>query len=619
MFLAIAIIPLLFVSTLTFINYKNSLEHTRIIDLLNVAAFKADNIEIYFNGLKADMEVSQSLYNVRKNFPILNNFAAEPGNPNFIAAKNMLDSQLQTMQSIWAVTDIMLVNPNGKVVYSSNSEHFSKYFLRPLPDPEQKAFEQGKSRLYLSDVFMNRQEGNRLSMLLTAPAVDSNNAFVGVIAFEVDMVPVYNLMKDATGLGKTGEILVARKLDGQVIYLNPLRHDPNAALNRIIDIGDKIGAPIQQAVQGKNGAGRLMDYRGKYVIAAWRYIPSLDWGVVAKIDTEEAFADVTNLRNLVALLFAFISIITAIIAAYIAKTISNTVKKLAEGAQIIGSGNLDYKLETNRRDELGQLARTFNKMTSDLKKTTASRDELNKEITERKKAEDTIQQTLEELRRSNKELDQFAYVASHDLQEPLRIVSGFIQLLQQRYQGKLDIQADEFINFAVKGVYQMQALINDLLTYSRIETRGKQFETVDCAKLLDRVLDDMEPMIRRNGAVITVGHLPEIKADAVQVTQLFRNLIGNAIKFRSDKPPEIFISAELKDNKWVFSVKDNGIGIESQYLDRIFVLFQRLHGRDKYEGTGIGLTICKKIVERHNGKIWVESQPGQGSTFYFTI
>ncbi len=242
-----------------------------------------------------------------------------------------------------------------------------------------------------------------------------------------------------------------------------------------------------------------------------------------------------------------------------------------------------------------------------------------RDITERKKAEKLLKLKLDELARSNAELEQFAYVSSHDLQEPLRMIGSYLQLLQRRYHGQLDDKADKYINFAVDGASRMQNLINDLLEFSRVTTRANEFESTDCEVILDHVLSNLEVSIKENEAVISQDHLPTVLADPTQLAQVFQNLISNAIKFRSEKVPKIYISAEKEGDHWIFSVADNGIGIDPKHSEKIFEVFKRLHKRREYPGTGIGLSICKKIIERHGGHIWIESEPEKGSIFYFTL
>ena len=230
-----------------------------------------------------------------------------------------------------------------------------------------------------------------------------------------------------------------------------------------------------------------------------------------------------------------------------------------------------------------------------------------------------LEVSIAELARSNADLQQFAYVASHDLKEPLRMVASYTQLLARRYKGKLDSDADEFIRYAVDGANRMQWLINDLLAYSRVTVQDKVSEEVDCNSVLEEVLSDLRVAVEESRAVVTRDPLPTVMADRVQLGQLFQNLIGNAIKFHGKEPPQVHVSAERRPTEWLFSVRDNGVGLDPEYAERIFVIFQRLHNREEYPGTGIGLAICKKIVERHGGRIWVVSQTGQGATFHFTL
>ena len=241
------------------------------------------------------------------------------------------------------------------------------------------------------------------------------------------------------------------------------------------------------------------------------------------------------------------------------------------------------------------------------------------DITEQKHAKERLTQMVAEMSRSNTELEQFAYVVSHDLQEPLRMVASYMQLLAKRYRGKLDADADDFINYAVDGAERMRALLNDLLEYSRVGTRGKPFKLISCEDVLEQAVTNLKMAIEDSGALVDHGYLPMLVADEGQLVQLFQNLIGNAIKFCNQESPRIHVSAEKRDRVWVFSVRDNGIGIDPQHAQRIFEMFKRLHTREEYPGTGMGLAICKKIVGRHGGHIWVHSQPGEGATFYFSI
>jgi len=238
---------------------------------------------------------------------------------------------------------------------------------------------------------------------------------------------------------------------------------------------------------------------------------------------------------------------------------------------------------------------------------------------QRQLAEKKLAEKVEELARSNRDLEQFAYVASHDLQEPLRMVAAYTQLLAERYRGKLDENADKYIGYAVEGALRMQTLILDLLAFSRVGRAETDRKNGECNAAFNNALENLRSAIEESGAVVTHDHLPAVAVDPSQLVQLFQNLIGNAIKFRGKEVPTIRVSAEKQDATWLCAVADNGIGLSSQYKDKIFVIFQRLHTREEYSGNGVGLAICKKIVEHHGGRIWVESELGCGATFHFTL
>lgn len=326
------------------------------------------------------------------------------------------------------------------------------------------------------------------------------------------------------------------------------------------------------------------------------------------------------LENLILKLLLFIALTVEFTGLYLTISVSVTISKgineVVRVSNQVAKGDLEVRATIFANDEIGNLANSFNNMVSDL----------DQKIKERNLAQLTLMQqkrTLEDyairLEKSNKDLEQFAYVASHDLREPLRTISSYAQLLKNRYKDKLDGDANEFIQFVVEGAHRMDILITDLLTYSQMGTMGHPKQNVACEEILDIVVTTSVDNIKKNNAKIEIGLLPVIYANKQQLILVFQNLINNAIKFHGDTPPVITISAKERDTCWEFSVSDNGIGIDKKYADRIFVIFQRLNSRDVYEGTGIGLTICKKIVEQHDGAIWFDSELGKGTTFYFTI
>jgi signal transduction histidine kinase len=333
-----------------------------------------------------------------------------------------------------------------------------------------------------------------------------------------------------------------------------------------------------------------------------------------------AAANQTLVQNLI---FLGAVAVLALAAAWIAGDmfVLKQVRGLVTAAQRMRHGALSARSGVaHDPGEIGQLAQTFDEMAdaleqrvAELQRAEAELKVLNEDLEKR-----VLERTLE-LKRSNEDLEQFAYVASHDLQEPLRMITNYLQLLRQRYRDKLDAGADDFIGFALDGATRMHQLIHDLLTYSRVGTHGKEFVRTDCAQALANALANLRMTIEEARAEVTHDLLPVVMGDEVQLTQLFQNLIGNAVKFRGEATPKVHIGARRRDAEWEFTVRDNGIGIAPEDFQRIFIVFQRLHSREKYPGTGIGLSVCKKIVERHGGRIWVESKPGQGTTFYFTL
>jgi PAS domain S-box-containing protein len=392
-FLLITIIPIIFIGFWSFFQAKTALQQPQLAKLEIVADLKADKIETFFHERRGDITAVCDYFNIRRNLPIVVKYAQDRNHPEYLRAKSELDSQLKTFQRIYGYLDLMLTDQAGKIVYVSDESHAIE-LDSTLSGPGGLAFEEGKKGLYLTDVFTNKIRHEGFEMIISAPLHDLNGEFIGVIAFEIDMEPIYAFVQDTTGLGETGETLLGKKMGNYALFLNPLRHDKNAALKRKVKFGDLGAIPIQKAAQGKSGSGISIDYRGREIIAAWRYLPSLDCGLVTKIDTAEAFAPVKHLRNQVFLLELVVLALAVLIANFIAKSISGPIKALHKGVEIIGRGNLDYKTGIDAKNEVGALSRSFDQMTTNLKAVTASRDELDREIAERKQVEKELKWEL---------------------------------------------------------------------------------------------------------------------------------------------------------------------------------------------------------------------------------
>jgi signal transduction histidine kinase len=476
---------------------------------------------------------------------------------------------------------------------------------------------------YYGPVWFDDVTGEPL-MTLGMPIVDVRDGDLdGVVIADLRLKEIWDLI-GGIRVGETGSAYLVDSL-GKVVA----HPDPSVVLR-----GTRFDVPDHDGIQ--------TGLDGTRVILVSREIPLGEQALtlVTERPASEAFALTLRTLIITGVLVSAALAAAGFLGFMIVRQIVRPTMGLAATARALASGDLAKRAAVDRDDELGVLAEAFNSMADQLQKTIGSlerrvaertrelrrtNEELKAEVAERRRAE-------AELARSNADLEQFAYVASHDLQEPLRMVTSYVQLLAQDYEGQLDPDADRFISYAVDGANRMKALIDDLLEYSRVGSRAKPFEPTSCDDVMEQVISDLDEAIKESRGEVTWKSLPTVMADGTQLAQLLRNLVGNGIKFRGEAPPHVHVSAALASSgaglaeapdsvreEWLFSVRDNGIGIAPKYHERIFRMFERLHHRSEYPGTGIGLAVCDKIVERHGGRIWVESQPGHGSTFYFTI
>jgi len=445
-----------------------------------------------------------------------------------------------------------------------------------------------------------------LAITFSAPILSPAGTLLGVLVGRGDLTEINDIVTRSSGMYQSEDVFI---VDNASLLLTQPRFISDAsALQRGIRT-----EVVNRCLSHGSGSLSTADYRGVATLAAYRWLSESQLCLVVKVDQAEAYAPVNAFRNEVAILGAIVLAAAALIGLGLATSISRPVLAMQKGVRAFHNGEFGVRLSETSRDELGDLARAFNEMATEQGRVQevlqSHRDNLEEQVAER----------TQELARSNQELEQFAHIASHDLQEPLRMVSSYTQLLERRYKDKLDSDANEFIGYAVDGAKRMQAQIVDLLAYSRVSTQGNLFEATNCSDIFQNAVANLRAVIEESGAIITRDPLPTLPADASQLGSVFQNLIGNAIKYHGDQPPRIHVSTVASGDEWLFSFKDNGIGIEAEFAERIFVIFQRLHGKTKYAGTGIGLAICKKVIERHGGRIWVESEPQEGSTFYFTL
>ncbi|MFQ5979962.1 MAG: ATP-binding protein [Candidatus Heimdallarchaeota archaeon] len=591
-FLLISLIPFAFENAFSYLAFENINSEEVHNRLEAVASIQENRINAL---LDQDLERAQIISHDREIALNLANYSADPqktyqDNMNFY-----LD---EIVRNIDPFESVAIVNSSSSILASNNKETINQ--THPFSD----SFDHNLTDVLLHAFFLD--ENDSLMHYLVVP-IYSQGIFLGAAIAVSSNDDILSLVEDYPGLGDSGESVIAKRTaEGDALFLTNLKYDDHAALNRTVKKTDT-HVPITQALLGKEEFfSNYVDYRGVRVLATTRYIERADWGLVVKIDRAEAFRSFEDFRNSLILITAAILAAVIIVSILLARQITHPVVKLTEVASEISKGALHKRVKIPTSDEIGILARTFNEMSERL-------------LDARTDLERKVEQRTAELARSNADLQQFAYVASHDLQEPLRMVSSFLELLEEEYEDKLDSNAAEYIGFAVDGAQRMQNMINDLLDYSRVGTRTKNPTPTNCDSVLKTVTTNLLVVIEEKQAKITHDPLPTVIVDEMQFIQLFQNLIANALKFHGDDLPRVHISARKGPKEWLFSVRDNGIGMDPIYFERVFVIFQRLHDRNDYPGTGIGLALCKRIVEEHGGQIWVESKPDKGSTFYFSI
>jgi signal transduction histidine kinase len=616
--ISFTLVPVVMFGAIVFSQARGILESVRLAQLNNIADLKKEKIEAFFIERKSDIKSAQNFQNIKRNLPVV--AAQEQGRSRtvYAGALKELDDQLRPFQQGYGYLDVMLTDRKGRFVYSSDEKR--KPADRGKSIPDSRFFEEGKKGVYFTDVLMNKtpgDAGNLYEMFCVAPLTDLSGNFIGEIVIEIDMGPVYKFIRETTGLGQTGEALITRRDGDSVLFLSPINDDPDAALKKKVPMNDILAYAAQKAALGQTGSGIATDYRGTEVLAAWRYIPSLRWGLVTKINAAEAFAPVRTLQVIMLSLGAFMALIGLVAAAVIARTVTRPIQLLQEGAEAIKAGDLRRRVGTGARDEVGRLSRAFDAMTYALVNDIAEREKAEEEVRGLNK---DLEHHIRQLEESNRELDAFSYSVSHDLRSPLRSIDGFSRALVEDYSGKLDDEGRDYLERIRGATQRMAQLIDDLLKLSRVARMEAQRETVD----LSAIAADISGRLRKNRPERQVRFIIAdglaASGDERLLTVALENLIANAWKF-SEKNPEAVIEFGIAhvQGEPAFYVKDNGAGFDMAFAGKLFNPFQRLHHAAEFSGTGIGLATVKRIINRHGGRVWIESQMNTGTTVYFTL
>ncbi|HBM16775.1 MAG TPA: hypothetical protein DD381_10595 [Lentisphaeria bacterium] len=620
----LTLIPIMLEGYISFYKSKSYIIEQSIKNLNSLADINVEKMSIYLDGIERSVLATQKYYNIVKNLPLISKLTIDKSSPGLNEAYEQINEQFKGFDKALNVSDFMLISPEGRVVYSPNEEKMVLY-NKPAPLATKKNLETWSNGLWISEA---TDIQGTYKILIVVPIKNDRGNLIGFSMAEINADVLYSVISSSIGLGYTGEVVLAALNKNDIVFISPLKFSPGKTGHFKFSIPNKsFNIPMIQATEGMPGSGIINDYVGNEIIAAWRPLQVKNMGMVLKINTSEAFAEVDD-RMCFTIWLTILFFVIAIFTAYmISRILSSPITLLNEGMKKIGAGDLEYRVGTLSKNEIGQLSRSFDEMTAKLKETMTSKENLDKEVFERMQkeadlvvSENKLKKAVEDLKKSNAELEQFAYVASHDLQEPLRTISSSVMIIEEKFKGKLDEKTTMFMNFATGGCRRMSELISSLLELSRVSTKAEPFAEFDANKALSIAIGNLMESVRVNNAVITNDKLPVIKADEIQIIQLFQNLLTNSLKFRrKEEAPKIHISCNKSHEGNIFSVEDNGIGIESKHYERIFIMFKRLNSKEDYPGCGIGLSICKKIVDRHYGRIWVESETGKGTKFYFLI
>lgn len=617
LFLIISLCPMLFVGLIVFTSAKTHIFELELSKLEAIADLKVSKVEEYFSERRGDISTIRKLPVISENLPILSGLISSPQDPAFIKATKRLDPFMQEFRSVYAYEDVTLTDINGIIVYCANKTHTKRDIGNVLPGPNyEKAFEEGLKDVYFGNTFRAETPGAKYELLITAPIRDAENKTIGVVSIEIDMNLVYKFMQDTTGLGATGETLVGKKDNGHVVFLNRLRHDPSSPLKRKVRIGADEAKPIQEATQGRDGYGTSVDYRNKKVIAVWRYIPSMDWGLVAKIDVVEGLKLVTTLRLVLISIVVIVSILVIIAAIIVAKSLSEPIVTLTNTSRLISQGDFSKKITIVTGDELEVLANSFNEMAANLD-ASAKTDRL--KTSELVIAYNKLRDAQTMLIQNEKlaSIGQLTSGLAHELNSPLAGILGLVRVLKKQQGQGTEIHSD--LEMIQKASEHMAKIIKELSTFSR--KSSDEFNELDLHEVIESTLGFSKRLLTNKRIKIIKKYMTapaKIVGDKLQLQQVFLNMISNASDATSEGGEFVISTVYNTDRSKIrLEFSDNGHGIKEDIMTKLFDPFFTTKPPGK--GIGLGLYITHGIIKKHGGEIFAENRKDKGARFTIVL
>ena len=629
-FLVMALVPLSIFTYLTYTISDQLLRQEVANNLRAIADSKANQIETYAHERQRNVTTLARTPSIVNTFEPLERAFLEHGigTPEYTAVENELRPFLSDYLEQSGYADVFLLSPSGDAIFSvrQGEDLGSNFYTGPNKDTAlARVFDRAKT-LLVTEVsnFEYYAATNAPAAFIAAPVLQEG-VVIGVVVLQMSNQEVYKVVNDYTDLGKTGETVVGSWVDNDVVFVTPLRHDPYAAFRRRIPLGSALGLSLQQAAQGGQGRGLDLDYRGKQVMAAWQYLPSLRWAMAVKIDTEEAFAPIRKQRNTVLIVGSITLLFVVVGALIVARSISKPIISLTRVVRLISGGDLKQEVPVGTNDEIGELSRAFNKMTADLRQIYETIEEtVHVRTRELHQSNEALESARKDAEAANQAKSTFLANMSHELRTPLNAIIGYSEMLQEEAEdlGYTDFTPDlQKINAAGK---HLLALINDILDLSKIEAGRMDLylETFDLAGMIQDVQITVQPLVEKNANTLVV-HRPDalgaMQADLTKVRQSLCNLLSNASKFTKQGTIALTVIRGAVDGvDWLtFSVRDTGIGMTPTQMAKLFQAFSQAEASTarQFGGSGLGLAITKKFCQMMGGDVTVESELGKGSTF----